>query len=79
MFRMTQYRASLKEMYRELTGMCCKPDGELLQVRKGGAHPQREKHSFRRVAVTLECSLLKLTLSGGMVLLDALYCISPVP
>ncbi|KAI4552998.1 hypothetical protein MJT46_016292 [Ovis ammon polii x Ovis aries] len=31
-FRMTQYRASLKEMYRELTGMCCKPDGELLQV-----------------------------------------------
>ncbi|XP_005701480.2 PREDICTED: tripartite motif-containing protein 64-like [Capra hircus] len=33
-FRMTQYRASLKEMYRELTGMCCKPDGELLQVRK---------------------------------------------
>ncbi|DAA14088.1 TPA: tripartite motif-containing 64-like [Bos taurus] len=33
-FRMTQYRASLKEMYRELTGMCCKPDRELLQVRK---------------------------------------------
>ncbi|MXQ95421.1 hypothetical protein E5288_WYG019441 [Bos mutus] len=31
-FRMTQYRASLKEMYRELTGMCCKPDRELLQV-----------------------------------------------
>ncbi|XP_040092335.1 tripartite motif-containing protein 64-like [Oryx dammah] len=33
-FRMTQYRASLKDMYRELTGMCCKPDTELLQVRK---------------------------------------------
>uniref|UniRef100_A0A8C6D4Q7 Tripartite motif-containing protein 64-like protein n=1 Tax=Moschus moschiferus TaxID=68415 RepID=A0A8C6D4Q7_MOSMO len=31
-FRMTQYRASLKEMYRELTGICCKPDGELLQL-----------------------------------------------
>ena len=41
-FRMTQYRASLKEMYRELTGMCCKPDGELLQVRKEGPSSERE-------------------------------------
>uniref|UniRef100_A0A8C6D5K6 Tripartite motif-containing protein 64-like n=1 Tax=Moschus moschiferus TaxID=68415 RepID=A0A8C6D5K6_MOSMO len=31
-FRMTQYRASLKEMYRELTGICCKPDGELTDL-----------------------------------------------
>ena len=41
-FRMTQYRASLKEMYRELTGMCCKPDRELLQVRKEGPSSERE-------------------------------------
>ncbi|XP_060976453.1 tripartite motif-containing protein 64-like [Dama dama] len=33
-FQMTQQRESLKEMYRELTGMCHKPDVELLQVRK---------------------------------------------
>ncbi|XDA87459.1 hypothetical protein R6Z07M_017139 [Ovis aries] len=30
-FRMTQQRESLKEMYRELTEMCHKPDVELLQ------------------------------------------------
>ncbi|XP_055272159.1 tripartite motif-containing protein 64-like [Moschus berezovskii] len=30
-FRMTQYRESLKEMYRELMEMCHKPDTELLQ------------------------------------------------
>ncbi|KAM9764474.1 tripartite motif-containing protein 64-like [Dama dama] len=30
-FQMTQQRESLKEMYRELTGMCHKPDVELLQ------------------------------------------------
>ncbi|KAB0377244.1 hypothetical protein FD755_011688 [Muntiacus reevesi] len=30
-FQMTQQRGSLKEMYRELTGMCHKPDVELLQ------------------------------------------------
>ena len=41
-FRMTQYRASLKEMYRELTGMCCKPDRELLQVRKEGSSSERK-------------------------------------
>uniref|UniRef100_A0A8C6D4I6 Tripartite motif-containing protein 64-like n=1 Tax=Moschus moschiferus TaxID=68415 RepID=A0A8C6D4I6_MOSMO len=35
-FRMTQYRESLKEMYRELMEMCHKPDTELLQVRKEG-------------------------------------------
>nr|CAI9705559.1 unnamed protein product [Rangifer tarandus platyrhynchus] len=28
---MTQYREHLKDMYRELTAMCCKPDRELLQ------------------------------------------------
>lgn len=33
-FRMTQQKASLKEMYRELTEMCHKPDLELLQVRR---------------------------------------------
>ncbi|XP_043777622.1 tripartite motif-containing protein 64-like [Cervus elaphus] len=32
--RMTQYREHLKDIYRELTAMCCKPDRELLQVRK---------------------------------------------
>ncbi|XP_043308434.1 tripartite motif-containing protein 64-like [Cervus canadensis] len=32
--QMTQQRETLKEMYRELTGMCHKPDVELLQVRK---------------------------------------------
>ncbi|XP_004019806.2 tripartite motif-containing protein 64-like [Ovis aries] len=36
-FRMSQYRESLKDMYRELTEMCHKPDVELLQVRKEGA------------------------------------------
>ena len=41
-FRMTQYRASLKEMYRELTEMCHKPDIELLQVRKEGPSSERE-------------------------------------
>uniref|UniRef100_A0A4W2HUD5 Tripartite motif-containing protein 64-like n=1 Tax=Bos indicus x Bos taurus TaxID=30522 RepID=A0A4W2HUD5_BOBOX len=35
-FRMSQYRESLKEMYKELTEMCHKPDMELLQVRKEG-------------------------------------------
>lgn len=33
-FRMTQQKESLKEMYRELTDMCHKPDMELLQVRR---------------------------------------------
>ncbi|XP_058401416.1 tripartite motif-containing protein 64-like [Diceros bicornis minor] len=33
-FRMTQQKESLKEMYRELTEMCHKPDVELLQVRR---------------------------------------------
>ncbi|XP_043777040.1 tripartite motif-containing protein 64-like [Cervus elaphus] len=32
-FRMTQQRESLKQMYRKLTEMCHKPDTELLQVR----------------------------------------------
>ena len=40
-FRMSQYRESLKEMYKELAEMCHKPDMELLQVRKR-VHPQRE-------------------------------------
>uniref|UniRef100_A0A4W2BLZ1 Uncharacterized protein n=1 Tax=Bos indicus x Bos taurus TaxID=30522 RepID=A0A4W2BLZ1_BOBOX len=31
-FRMSQYRESLKEMYKELTEMCHKPDMELLQT-----------------------------------------------
>ena len=35
-FRMSQYRESLKEMYKELAEMCHKPDMELLQVRKEG-------------------------------------------
>ena len=35
-FRMTQYRESLKETYGELTELCHKPDMELLQVRKEG-------------------------------------------
>ena len=41
-FRMTQQRESLKEMYRELTEMCHKPDIELLQVRKEGPSSERE-------------------------------------
>ena len=40
--RMTQKRESLKEMYRELTEMCHKPDMELLQVRKEGLFSERE-------------------------------------
>ena len=40
--RMTQYRERLKDMYRELTAMCCKPDRELLQVRKEGPSSERE-------------------------------------
>ena len=35
-FRMSQYRESLKETYGELTELCHKPDMELLQVRKEG-------------------------------------------
>ena len=35
-FRMTQQRERLKEMYGELTELCHKPDMELLQVRKEG-------------------------------------------
>ena len=54
-FRMTQQKESLKEMYRKLTEMCHKPDTELLQVRK--ECPSSEKYSARRVAVTLKCSL----------------------
>ena len=41
-FRMSQYRESLKEMYKELTEMCHKPDMELLQVRKEGPSSERE-------------------------------------
>ena len=41
-FRMTQQRESLKEMYRELTEMCHKPDVELLQVRTEGPSSERE-------------------------------------
>ncbi|XP_070313499.1 tripartite motif-containing protein 64-like [Odocoileus virginianus] len=41
-FRMTQQRESLKEMCRELTEMCHKPDTELLQVRKEGPSSERE-------------------------------------
>lgn len=36
-FRMTQQKTSLKEMYKELTEMCHKPDLELLQVRRQGS------------------------------------------
>ena len=39
---MSQYRESLKEMYKELTEMCHKPDMELLQVRKEGPSSERE-------------------------------------
>ena len=39
---MTQYRESLKEMYRELTEMCHKLNMELLQVRKEGPSSERE-------------------------------------
>ncbi|KAG5196191.1 hypothetical protein MJT46_016284 [Ovis ammon polii x Ovis aries] len=35
-FRMTQYRESLKEMYRELTEMCHKLNMELLQNKDKG-------------------------------------------
>ena len=41
-FRMTQQRESLKEMYRELTEMCHKLNMELLQVRKEGPSSERE-------------------------------------
>ena len=40
--RMTQQGESLKEVYRELTAMCHKPDTELLQVRKEGQTSERE-------------------------------------
>ena len=40
--RMTQQGESLKEVYRELTAMCHKPDTELLQVRKEGPTSERE-------------------------------------
>ena len=41
-FRMTQYIERLREMYRELTEMCHKPDTELLQVRKEGQSSERK-------------------------------------
>ena len=41
-FRMTQYKERLKEMYRELTEMCHKLNMELLQVRKEGPSSERE-------------------------------------
>ena len=41
-FRMAQYRESLREMYGELTGMCHKLDTELLQVRKEGQSSERK-------------------------------------
>ena len=46
-FTLSQYRESLKELYRQLTEMCHKPDTELLQVREE-VRPQGEKHSSRR-------------------------------
>ena len=45
-FRMSQYRESLKDRYRELTEMCHKPDMELLQVRKEGPTSERETLFF---------------------------------
>ncbi|XDA87456.1 hypothetical protein R6Z07M_017136 [Ovis aries] len=41
-FKMTQQGEILREMYRELTEMCHKPDMELLQVRKKGPSSERE-------------------------------------
>ena len=41
-FRMAQYRESLREMYGELIGMCHKLDTELLQVRKECPASERE-------------------------------------
>ena len=41
-FRMSQYRESLKDMYRELTEMCQKPDTELLQVREEGLFSEKK-------------------------------------
>ena len=41
-FRMTQYKERLKEMYRELTEMCQKPDTELLQVREEGLFSEKK-------------------------------------
>ena len=41
-FRMTQYKERLKEMYRELTEMCQKPDMELLQVREEGLFSEKK-------------------------------------
>ncbi|XP_047375040.1 tripartite motif-containing protein 64-like [Sciurus carolinensis] len=40
--RMVQYREKLKEMYRELTEMCHKPDMELLQVSREGPSSETE-------------------------------------
>ena len=42
-FRMAQQRETLKDMYRELTGTCHKPDMELLQVRTEDPSSERER------------------------------------
>ncbi|XP_027387820.1 tripartite motif-containing protein 64-like [Bos indicus x Bos taurus] len=41
-FTMTEQAESMREMYRELTEMCHKPDMELLQVRKEDPFSERE-------------------------------------
>ncbi|XP_010971809.1 tripartite motif-containing protein 64 [Camelus ferus] len=41
-FRMAQQKESLKEMYRELTEVCHKPDVELLQVRRESPFSEAE-------------------------------------
>ena len=41
-FTMTEQAESMREMYRELTEMCHKPDMELLQVRKEDPSSERE-------------------------------------
>ena len=67
-FRMSQYRESLKEMYKELTEMCHKPDMELLQVRKEDPSSERET-LFQTSAVTL-----KYYLSRQMITQSARFC-----
>lgn len=56
-FRMTQYRESLKEMYRELTGDVPQAEHGAAPGKKRRGHPQREKNSSGQAAVTLKCYL----------------------
>lgn len=54
-FRMTQQKETLKEMYSMLTELCRSPDTELLQVRRG-FHPRERKYFSGQCCPAIEMS-----------------------